>query len=106
MSTNTATCNTCEKEFEKTNDNFYTTKGVLKTNICKSCKKQKNNKYRGNVNQKKEYQKRKEKMKEYYLKKKNEIIDCECGCKISALYLTKHKKTLKHHVRLEKALQA
>jgi len=104
MSTNTSACNTCKNEFEKTNDNFYTSKGVLKTNICKGCKKEKNNKYRDRVDQKKEYQKRKEKMKEYYIKKKNEKITCECGSIVSSLFMYKHKKTIKHHIRLEKII--
>ena len=105
MSSNTSTCNTCQKEYEKTKENFYTSKGILKTNICKACKILKNKKYRDNVDHKKEYQKRKEQMKDYYIKKKNEIISCECGTNVSALYLTKHKKTLKHHTRLEKVIQ-
>jgi len=104
MNSNTSTCKTCEKEYEKTKDNFYTSKGILKTNICKACKILKNKKYRGNVDHKKEYQKRKEQMKEYYIKKKNQIIDCECGCKISSLFMYKHKKTLKHSIRLEKII--
>ena len=106
MSTDTSTCNTCEKEFEKTKDNFYTSKGKLKTTICKGCKKQKNDKYRDRVDQKKEYQKRKEKMKEYQQKRLKEKVECYCGLTISMLYLTKHKKTIKHHIRLEKVLQA
>ena len=105
MNSNTSTCKTCEKEYEKTKDNFYTSKGILKTNICKACKILKNKKYRGNVDHKKEYQKRKEQMKEYYLKKKNEKITCECGCIVSGLFMYKHKKTLKHSIRLEKITQ-
>ena len=105
MSSDTATCKTCQKEYEKTKENFYTYKDILRTNICKSCKILKNEKYRKNVDHKKEYQKRKEQMKEYYLKKKNEKITCECGTIVSALFMYKHKKTLKHHTRLEKVVQ-
>ncbi len=83
-------CNKCDKVFPSTTEFFYTSKGKLKTNICKECKKIQSREYAksyipkkprvykprktkqiwGDRIEKRTYQDRKEYFKEYRLKKK------------------------------------
>ena len=40
-----ATCNKCNKSYEKTKANFYTDRGKIVASICKTCKKKNVKKY-------------------------------------------------------------
>ena len=73
-----AKCNKCDEVFPCTTDFFYTTKGKLKTSICKECKKIQSREYRKTYVTKKDtgtyvtkkdtrtYEDRKEYKKQYY----------------------------------------
>jgi len=41
----TSKCNTCNKKYPATKEFFYTSRGKLKTNKCKPCKRQQTYKY-------------------------------------------------------------
>ncbi len=76
-------------EFEK--DGKYKYKdGTVKIKYkldCKECRKGCRKEYYGQ-----KYDENKKEISE----KRNEIVECECGCLIQKHYLSKHKKTVKH----------
>lgn len=103
-------CKYCDTICPLTKEYFYTyprSDKLVKT-MCKKCKNQKNKLHsKNNVNHKKVYEKRKEKLKAYMKKMSSTPMTCECGAEFKCSYKYKHRKSKKHleYLEIQKRLQ-
>lgn len=103
-------CKYCDNIYPLTKEHFYTypkSDKLVKT-ICKKCKNEKNKLHsKNNVNHKKIYEKRKEKLKAHMKKLASTEMTCECGATFKCSYKYKHRKNKKHleYLEIQRRLQ-
>jgi len=93
-------CKICEKEFDATHDNFYTTRGRLTFGKCKKCKVRQNVEV-NKKNNNNRYKNNKEYYRNYMRVYNKKIIMCTCGATVSQGRKSDHLKTKIHARRLE-----
>ena len=103
-------CKSCDTLKPLTKEYFYSypKSDKLIQSICKKCKNEKNKIHsKNNVNHKKVYERRKDKLKAYMKIMSSTPMTCECGAEFKCSYKYKHRKSKKHleYLEIQKRLQ-